>query len=1842
MSDDVKALPTSSLPGANSNIRGDIARLIAHKRGLSVSASDRNVSDDQALVNAQRLGKVTKHRRAAVRLARNKDTIQDLLSSIKTRPRFVKLISYSIECVRNLAIDEVSIEEIIEEGTLDVLRDVLRVNPYNEELQQLVNATLQKMCINDRLAAMVANAFGPDPMIHSLNKHVELDTIQSTCDTLGMLMKDQESRDKYVDAGVIDALANVIKNNANDPNIVAAAAAALNAIAADPKYADVIMKTGAVELILEALARNPNNAKLVEHGVAFLGNLARASPEILARLKELGALDVIVAAVESHPENRVILEIGAATLAAMTTRDDVGDALGGVNSTDSNEQAKAIVTVGSLALVDENVQFIVETGGIADIIGAIKSAVDSKEDTEARTKILEAGCRSLARLATNENNIYSIMKEGGIKVVKQVLRGNMHDERVVAAALAALAQMCAATENEQYVEYIAKVGAPQMCVDAIRAHPDSRRVAKNALDLIQQMCAYDSVVPLVVDAGVIPEIVELMKRFKDDPEILKAAINALGQMAVTPENIKQIADAGGFEQVIEAMLNNIDDAELVEKALLLLDTAALIPENVELLQNLGAMDAILKAMEAHPDNADIQEIGARALGKFATDEQVVAIIDNIKGLVSDLRKAGHTSAAKGIIAKLGPALGLLGNLALVEENQQFLMQKNCVDMLMKTIAVASALPPSPERDVLLSTAVRTLARLATIPENAEAILKCGALNQILDIALANPDNERLAENALLLAEALAAHQANADSLVQSGAISKLVKLADENPLNGMVLSRATKILGFIAGNPANARAVVNGNGAGPVVEAILNSLTMPEDLMVALAVLSNLAVDDQTVAKLVGASAIEAIIEAMRANPTRADVLIQCMQALGRLAINAEVAKEIGDRGAIPLVCKAMRDHHDNEPLIETAMMLLRALGMVPENAKLMYEELNVDELAQWAKEVFPDNMNIVQCADEILESLGLVVNAEPELVEVDGHALSSFMQEATLTRPQILDALSQIQAMVNMDDPSATQLFIENGGMDALAQLALANANDEEVFKATALAFKTLLSKLDEPENAQFLAHIASTDAVAALLQVLKPNESFVTPVDATAMAAACQLLARMAESKENVDMIVAQGALPLMMELLTNSEDPELLEAAARALAKLSNNPEVAKLLANEATIKALIEAMRRHIDKPGFLKYAVYLLGNLAINDHCKDLINIHGGIPLILEIMRRYPELAELLENCCFALANLSYHHPKNVGAIMVNNGPDTVIAMMRAHAGAEGLLESACLVLTNVGYEGDVNRDIIVKAGGARVIVDSALGNFNAVSLLNAAYGALGTLAQYQPNIAVIIREGAVAAVVAGLTVHPMESDLVRTCMGLLSYLAAQPDSQNMAIMAQEGAVQAVVEVLVNHNANAEVAVLAVYCLSNLAREPYNSTMMVKQGGVKAVTDSMANLSFDTDLLQNSVRLIGLLTNQELNIRRLMADGGGLALVQAVHQESKHPKITFMAVRAFHNAAYASEFAEMLARQGAIQATLNVWMHFTSTPKAIMNCFRTLGRLCNSESNAEAMAEASLKQAESTLPTYFNNADIIAYGMAFLGNLLRFQVAAEYVQHTQIIQSIVTCAKYHLSSAHVQYKCLSPLENMAQVSANVRTSMRQSGAVELLKELKSQVPQPDVKSAIQKLIDMLDTDDSKQEAGPGGSWRDVFGDDVDDDDDVPPEELPIEIRNMLVSGELLQKHSKTAPPRPRHVFVTDDLKWLCWKDPKKPFDFADETKRMRVYSIRGVERGRFTMQLKRKNIWGKHLAKQECAWAVLAAGKEQRSVNLECNSEADRERWVKAIDEWVRWAKWKKKNPAKFK
>ena len=174
------------------------------------------------------------------------------------------MVEYSLECLKNLAVDEVSVEEMIDEGTLEVLLNVMKLNPYNERIQQMVNKTISAFCLNDRLAAMIAERMGSAGLVFSMKKHVEPETLASTCIAAGKLIKSDAGMELFVKGGVVAGLKHVVHTQEQNVDVLVPAIACLDRICVSVAHCADVMESGVVPDVLMHSSTTPRTPPSLE------------------------------------------------------------------------------------------------------------------------------------------------------------------------------------------------------------------------------------------------------------------------------------------------------------------------------------------------------------------------------------------------------------------------------------------------------------------------------------------------------------------------------------------------------------------------------------------------------------------------------------------------------------------------------------------------------------------------------------------------------------------------------------------------------------------------------------------------------------------------------------------------------------------------------------------------------------------------------------------------------------------------------------------------------------------------------------------------------------------------------------------------------------------------------------------------------------------------------------------------------------------------------------------------------------------------------------------------------------------------------------------------------------------------------------------------------------------------------------------------------------------------------------------------------------------------------------------------------------------------------------------
>jgi len=1804
----------------------------------SPSGAGRRVDDTKRFeateANLLALAKSSKNDSRGTRRSKNQDAVKEILESLNTKPKFTKMVEYSVECLKNLAVDEVSVEEMIDEGVIETMLKVLRLNPFNEKITELINKTLLGFCKSDKIAEMIGRKMGGAVFVNSLKKHKEPETLLSTCKLAARVAIGAPVIDDFVKEGMVESLATTIKKHGDDEEIVTHAIVALDKIAAQRDYAQAIVKTDVVDDVLRALRDHQDNPELCEAAVSLIAKLASTSPEIVELLKKKGAGDAILQTLDNHPDNEKIVEAGAIALRFLSGKEDmVGFKVAPGNNLAT---AQAMQKVSSLALVPDNVDYLVKNEGVEWILNTIKNATG--DQSEIGSRILTSGCRSLQRVALDEQKIFAIMNKGGVKILSAVIDQHIKDPNVAPAAVGAMAKLVTRVEN---ANYIIKANGIKSVIAAFNAHPDDEKMAKSALDFISRTAAHESAVPPLVDQGAVETLVSILKKHPDNPDLVLGTVNTLGRLATSAANVNRIAKAGGLEALVDALNANAENLDVAKQAILLIETAAMVPENAAKLKSIGAVDAILKAVECHPDDVELQQIAARALGAIAGKNALVQAVENLQKTNNDL-KSCPPGRVKELVDRFQKWLDDLNDLSLVEANRGPLVKAGAVKALIDAWENAGdKLPPGVSRQKAQATIAKAMGRLATDPEGASQILKSGILGSMVQAATQNPGNDELAEAVMQLLSMLAPEMAKMGMAEGKKAVDYINMMVAAFPDKEMLLRATQGYNALLAAQPGLAPYIMSNTAAAQtIVAALLNGMNDPNAVLSALQAVSHLATDDASIHALVDAGIIDAILQALKKYADSPEIVEMCVQCLCQLCIDAPIATEIGDKGGCPLLIQAMRTHYASPTICEVDMVLLDSLASIPANAARMLEpSLQTVELVKWIMDAYKQNSTLVDAGTRLLETLqGPKVKVETlnnvasmgKIVPVE-NLLSELVASGV---SDIGGLLQQLRAA--MGSKENMELLLSQGALQQLGALMVKYKDNENIFYQLASAFAAL-AELDRAGDL-----LEDPDMIKVMSNIITPQMQFAAPMDLNDLTRAVGAYGKMKMKSDVIDKVMLSLPVNALLDMILESDDDLLLANAARLLGKVSNNDAAAQQLAGITDIRALIAAMRRNIENQEFLKYGVYLLGNLAFNQKLKTEIGREGGVQLTLQIMEMYPGNEGLIEHCAYTLAALSFEHAVNNSFIVACDGIRLLLNAMQMYSSVEDLLEHCLSVLCNLCGGSDSNKEEVLKAGGAQAVVETILNNFNAVELVITAFRTLGNLAYNDPAIGQVVQAGAVQALVAGMTVHQSELEVLNVALRVLGNLATDLSKPTQKQLAEEGAIQAVVEVVAQYKDDLDMELTALDCLSHMVIDAGGADLAIKQGGAEACLATMSAIPTEVELITLGVTCLCALTLSQTNVDILIRVGTVEGIIKALKDHKTVP-VTIQGLNAFGNLAFSSEVAGEMARLGVVDTVTNVIKENMKDPAVLCAGYQALGGLCRNEQNSVAMADIAMQRLVLNLRDFTPNDRFLMYALSFLGNLCVCSKAAESVLGHRLVAGVVTALNAHSTNPHLMIRGLRALENIANSTVPVKEHMKKERVIEACREWIRTAVRDDVKIAAEAVIDAINRKESNYVSMPFVTFnrptatttlsaRNIFGDGVKE----KVKDIPEAVRNFLQAGKLLQKHSKTAVPRQRHVYMSQDMKWLIWKDPHIPGDPGPENK-IKMFKVKSVETGRCTPQLERKRL-GKFLAKEECAFSVIA---RNRTVDLEADNEANRDLWVQYLTMVMEWNRAQKANAKSF-
>ncbi|XP_031263780.1 ARM REPEAT PROTEIN INTERACTING WITH ABF2-like [Pistacia vera] len=356
--------------------------------------------------------------------------------------------------------------------------------------------------------------------------------------------------------------------------------------------------------------------------------------------------------------------------------------------------------------------------------------------------------------------------------------------------------------------------------------------------------------------------------------------------------------------------------------------------------------------------------------------------------------------------------------------------------------------------------------------------------------------------------------------------------------------------------------------------------------------------------------------------------------------------------------------------------------------------------------------------------------------------------------------------------------------------------------------------------------------------------NSSFSSAeADRAAAKRAANSLVELAKNEEIVNVIVANGAVPVLVRHLqappplplrdfSMPYEHEVEKGSAFALGLLAMKPEHQQLIVDVGALSPLVALLKQHPNGTkskalnGVIRRAADAITNLAHeNADIKTRVRVEGGIPPLVELLEFID--AKVQRAAAGALRTLAFKNDENKKQIVECNALPTLILMLRSEDAA--LHYEAVGVIGNLVHSSPNIKKEVLLAGALQPVI-GLLRSSCSESKREAAL-LLGQFAAADSNCKVnIVQRGAVRPLIEML--QSSDSQLQEMSAFALGRLAQ--DTHNQAGIAQDGGIVPLLKLLDSKNGSLQHN--AAFALYGLADNEDNVADLIKFGVVQKLQD----------------------------------------------------------------------------------------------------------------------------------------------------------------------------------------------------------------------------------------------------------------------------------------------------------------------------------------------------------------------------------------------------------------------
>eukprot|EP01083_Nonionella_stella_P115236 341428_1 len=1294
--------------------------VIKEKTVAALTNALRNTSsDDKSHIAAKALGTITKHRKAALRIGRDEKAIETVLNSIRNKPKFGRMVTYSLNCVANLAAtNKHNWESIVELGGIESAILALKHHVGNASIIKEVGRLFAELCKNKQYAETIIDSGVLQLALQYLKKNPDgcgvsatkmIDDITRACPEKSkkillnkIVYDDEDDDDKKENANEngLQIISEALNKLHTRPDIAAALARTINGLCSlKPEFIEGLAHCSAAQYILSALQAHPGLSLVKLHEsepeyifpidcVEALMKFAKFDVAFLDSIKQDGAVKAIALTMDGNPELSELIVLGADALRLFSEQDDLRHAMDIIarsrmeaDSFEPKLVEQAISIVGNLVLIDVNAQYVVAEGGIAIflsiIAGKIKPATAHREDAV----VLASAIRALGRLLTTLDTVAMWQDEGGIHSFEDIVNNLAHSELVMNAICDAMKTIL--STGAEIIKQRSQL-LPLLTSKVFKLHSEYTVCIGKYYQLLSnpQSDFLDDTqfVNTLLENGLIEGIKNHLEQNKKNSEQVVLSMQFISTLlAKQPKLTAKLIEICA-QTIVNVMKYHKKDAVALHSAYNVLYALIENDPNVILaFKEYGFEEVLTEILDQKDIDEQIYNETNTFLSTMISDDKIISALDSANVLAQQLMDKPNDI---GLIEDLDKRLIFLANVCGAENKYKTVIDNGGLILLPTCFQALNEAKDCLAREHAIESAAFAAYKLGEFG-NPKDILDDSCYGQMADLYLNNVAYEGLAEYLAKLTVFGAKKAVFVPELHEQRAVEANIAMINNFPLKDDLAALCASNIAKLAIDSETVESIIQCGGVNAMFEALsymLISEITTESINILQSVQKIVHIDGVTSDMLsIDDNAIQLLIEAikMREEPKMVQEALQTIFVLCQMDDEEFVARFIAANGLNEII-KNLKHFKTNVNISETAM---KVLGKC---CAAKHDVVGIIDVIKASINQHPNNEVILSHGVTALALLAAHSKAtfldtliRPETISIISGAVSARPRDIVITK-----ALATFVTNLIGDTDSNNQIvdqFKQFGLIDVLHSAATIHSDNEEVVTIIQMALDCVNPKAEDILQ-KMLGNVNNEALVSQLLddtlqKLLSPEDE---PFDAKVLNdAICKIW-----SVYEVQLSEADSAVEHVAKLIID------------IVYEMSESPEYCTPLMECSLVETLIDAtMVEDAFKVELLQElqlgVINILNNLAMIEDGREYLNrirchesvLNNALNAVVTNKEMYSDTDEqvLLRGLrTIALINADGNY-----GVLISNGLIHVLQQIALHSDNQLLVKETFCILESI-------------------------------------------------------------------------------------------------------------------------------------------------------------------------------------------------------------------------------------------------------------------------------------------------------------------------------------------------------------------------------------------------------------------------------------------------------------------------------------------------------------------------------------------------------------------------------